>query len=525
MTFISGKYFLAGGSYTRSTATTSKDATAGNYLSASTINGVEIMDGTFNLNAALVDGKYSYSFSECTIFDVNGKGYTITGSEGSMAFEFTPDAADEVNLCNNVNKMEEGYLTLELITTGYECDESGWPPVYVGTGGINWTIKFESSNGRLEAGDYTVAGSAGDKHYVAGTASFLSGALCEMYGFGFNQDCSWGGNTCISTYSGVAGKCPDRTNLTVSTIHVERNGSTYHIYTDPTAEAWINYTGDIDLINPDLKLGEDYKLEKVMGATNEAIKGEGLHYIDLAMSLGNVELEGENFKGTGRILDLRLQSEDGKVAAGEYTFVKEYAEFKKLTCLTTESALYVVNDGDVTTTSVDGGKLKVAYDETTKLYTIFLQCGEDTYTYVGTLEELDPKVTFATCTKKVEGNVATLTFATEGWGAAPGAQLTLMVYTESGDIASGTYACAHAYLGKEFGPMTYKGTEFDASYQVTGGSILYTFDGAQYAAPWLLGPEVNVVNYGDYGWAGYYGFEVKIENSTYVYNGAIPDQQ
>lgn len=517
VTFISGKYYLSGGSYTLSSATTVKDANAGSYLKGATVNGVEIMDGSFNLNATpTADGKYAYSINECYIFDTNGNSYAISASDVLGTFEFTPDAADEVTMCNNVNKMEEGYLTLELITVGYECDESGWPPVYTGTGGINWTIKFVSANGRLEAGDYQPG-----KDYVVGSAAFLSGDLCEMYGFGFNQDCSWGGGTCVSTYSGVAGKCPDRTNLTASTIHVERDGDMYHIYTDPTAEAWIEFSAEIPEINPDSKLGEDYTFEKVYSATNEAIKGAGLHYIDLALSLGNVAAgatEG-TYTGTGRILNMRLQSEAGKVATGAYTLVDTYEEFGLNTWLSTSSSLIIVQDGDVTQSSLNGAKLSVS--EKDGLYTINIKAGEDTYTYVGDLSELDPKISFTTCTKVVDGNVATLTFSTEGWPYVAGAQLILQVYTEDGDIKTGTYGCAHMYLGTEFGPMMYKGTEFDATYQVTGGSILYTFDGAAYNAPWLLGPELNIVNFGDYGYAGYYSMETVIDNKTYNFMGAI----
>lgn len=506
---LSGKYYLSSAGYSLSPVASAEDpnASANSYLPSSTVNGKQIKDGTLQVIAdKQADGSYLYSVGTCNIFDVEGNVYKIKGTQdgGKAAFLFDPDSADEVTYVLNVNKMESGFVTLDLTTPGYEFTNDGWPPIYKGTAGTSWTIKFVSADGRIEAGDY-----APNTGYVPGSCAFIPGAMAEAFGFGFNKDCFFPGGTCMIAYSGKD-EVPGYADLQQSIIHVEREGTFYHIFTDPTAEAWLDFKGEIELITPGVKLGEDYKLEKIFSANNEAIKGEGLHFIDLAMSFGDVAAaDGGKYTGTGRILSLRLQSEAGKVAPGDYALVKSSTDFKKNTCMVDSSYLTIVNEGDVTMGSLENSKIKVSYDEASKLYTIFVQCGEDTYTYVGDLAELDPTIELWSCVKTTEGNVVTINCKQDGLVA----EMQLVLNTADGTLANGVYTLQTAAPE----PMTYVATDVDwSTFTATGkGTWVITQEGI---LEWVMDTAITVTvsDFLAFGAFPCQKAEIKVKTVTYV---------
>jgi len=368
MVMVSDQYYLLGTTYTVG------EATKGHYLTASSINGSAVTDGSLNLSKT----DDTYTISTSTLFTADGNAYRM---KGSCELVYEPDDPTALTELKSATDNGDGTVTVVLSTGGWtgEFDMNTYQMVYTG-GGNDLQIQFVTSDGKLHEGTYSPG-----TGYVAGYEYTY-----ELWGM---QLTAQAGTLWYTVADGV--QTIDL--ITSGDIVVTKNGPLYTILLDQgKGGVYAQYTGTITDLDPD-ESGNVVIYNNAVNFTNYYSYGWGLNFFDIQLANGDIVYNFDmttytgSYTGSGDLLQLEIYTPDGTLADGEYALAADDASFTTGTFRAGYAGQYG-NSGSYVTYVTDGvfgdvtyiteGTLKI---ETTSSGRSFTLSSGDT-TYMGTVD-------------------------------------------------------------------------------------------------------------------------------------------
>ena len=351
MVMVSNQYYLTGTGYTYATS----GAKNGNYITGSTINGSQVVDGTLNIAKNGDDYSFSLSALQCA----DGKWYRI--NSGTVTLAFDPDDPTYLTEVLSASANADGTVTVLLSTGGYETgfDMTTYQTTYTGEGN-DWQIVFKTTDGKLHEGTY-----APGTGYVSG------------YEFENDAYAAWG--IVYTDYAGtlwytIADGARTPSLITTGDIKVSKVGSAYKIEINQGKEGvYAEFNGKLPEVDPDYQAAQELTYG---GGANWVAWGGNTIALGFAGPGASIEYANWSWaaKGTGCAFNVEFFSTDGTLAPGTYVAAEDDA----LAAGTYKASASVVHQlsGDVDSPSASSATFKVSKNG-------------DTYTIETTIDGVD----------------------------------------------------------------------------------------------------------------------------------------